>query len=82
MTSDPATPDRPEEVRMALAHCYPTMVNAVYHVVRVDGLVFVAACNRWTRLDADTERSLSSTSTGMRCRRPACLTRWEARHAG
>lgn len=63
-------------VRLAFASGKATAVNAVYHVVVVDGPVFVSACNRWTVLDHDTEVGLSATSAGMRCYRPACRSRW------
>lgn len=51
-------------------------VRAVYHVVEVDGPVFVAACDKGMALDHDTERAVSATSGGMRCRRPACYRLW------
>lgn len=65
-----------DALRMAFAHCHTTTVNAVYHVVRVDGPVLVAACNQWTTLDAATEGPLAATHPGMRCNRPACRNRW------
>jgi len=64
-----------DPVRMASAHTHTTTVTPVYHVVKADGGAFVAACDQWTRLDTETERSLSATDPGMRCHRPACHNR-------
>lgn len=67
--------------RMALRDGGQSDVWAVYHVVEVDGPVFVAACDKGMALDSDTERAVSATSGGMRCRRPACAGRWRAAEA-
>ncbi len=66
-----------DPVRMAFRQGGMTDLLAVYHVVRVEGPVLVAACNQWMQLDHNTEGSVSATSPGMRCHRPACRNRWE-----
>ena len=62
--------------RMA-TRAHPGPEPAVYHVVVVDGPVFVAACDRNQVLDGE-DLALSATSPGLRCYRWACRCRWLA----
>lgn len=52
-----------------------TQSPKVYHVIA--GPDYVAACDSWLLLVQESETSLSSTSAGMRCRRPGCYSRWK-----